>query len=176
VDGIYFSHAVRNVRLWLLNIRGKVKVKCTLVQALRLCTGCTAHRGSRGITLPFHDHGIGSGWGVSVTPRPLFTPGKGLVTIVQKAGWAPGPVWTGAENLAPTRFDPRTVQFVASRIFGGWILNSTGYLAYKNCASISNVWSFSRCSTPGYVMLLLTVPNTMYLYFVFGTALCFAMR
>ena len=39
---------------------------------------------------------------VSVTPRPLFTPGKDLVPIVQEAGWAPGPVWTGAENLAPT--------------------------------------------------------------------------
>jgi hypothetical protein len=24
------------------------------------------------------------------------------VPIVQDAGWAPGPVWTGAENLAPT--------------------------------------------------------------------------
>jgi hypothetical protein len=34
--------------------------------------------------------------------RPLFTPGKDPVTIVQEAGWAPGPVWTGAENLAPT--------------------------------------------------------------------------
>jgi hypothetical protein len=29
----------------------KIKVKCTLVQALRLCTGRTAHRGSRGIAL-----------------------------------------------------------------------------------------------------------------------------
>ena len=29
----------------------RVKVKCTLVQALRLCTGRTAHRGSRGIVL-----------------------------------------------------------------------------------------------------------------------------
>jgi hypothetical protein len=29
----------------------KVKVKCTLVQALRLCTGRTAHTGSRGIAL-----------------------------------------------------------------------------------------------------------------------------
>jgi len=35
-------------------------------------------------------------------PRPLFTPGKDSVPIVQEAGWAPGPVWTGAENLAPT--------------------------------------------------------------------------
>jgi len=33
----------------------KVKVKCTLVQALRLCTGRTVHRGSRGIALLFHD-------------------------------------------------------------------------------------------------------------------------
>jgi hypothetical protein len=33
-------------------------------------------------------------------PRPLFTPWKDPVPIVQKAGWARGPVWTGAENLA----------------------------------------------------------------------------
>ena len=32
-----------------------------------------------------------------------FTPGKDPVHIVQEAGWATGPVWTGAENLAPTR-------------------------------------------------------------------------
>ena len=31
--------------------------KCTLVQALRLCTGRTAHRRSRGIALLFLDHG-----------------------------------------------------------------------------------------------------------------------
>ena len=37
------------------------KVKCTLLQALRLCTGSTAYRGSRGIALPFHDHGTRRG-------------------------------------------------------------------------------------------------------------------
>ena len=79
------------------------KVKCTLVQALRLCTGRTAHRGSRGIALPFLDHGTRRGWGGSFTSRPLFTLGKDSVLIVQEAGWAPGPVWTGAENLAPHR-------------------------------------------------------------------------
>jgi hypothetical protein len=31
-----------------------------------------------------------------------FTPGKDPVPIAQEAGWAPGPVWTGAENLVPT--------------------------------------------------------------------------
>jgi hypothetical protein len=30
------------------------------------------------------------------------TPGKDPVPIVQEAGWAPGPVWIGAENLTPT--------------------------------------------------------------------------
>ena len=40
------------------------------------------------------------GWSA---PRPgRFTPGKDPVPIVQEAGWAPGPVWTGVENLAPT--------------------------------------------------------------------------
>jgi len=92
------------------------KVKCTLVQALRLCTGRTAHRWSRGIALLFHDHGTRRGWGVSVTLRPLFTPGKDTVPIVQEAGWAPGPVWTGAENLTPPGFDPQTVQPVASHV------------------------------------------------------------
>jgi len=34
---------------------GQCKVKCTLVQALKLCTGRTAHRRSRGVALLFHD-------------------------------------------------------------------------------------------------------------------------
>ena len=44
------------------------KVKCTLVQALILCTGRTAHRGSRGIALPFHDHGTRRGEGSASRP------------------------------------------------------------------------------------------------------------
>ena len=99
----------------------KVKVKVTLVQALRLCTDRTACRGSRVIALPFHDHSTRRGWGVSITHRALFTPGKDPVPIVQEAGWAPGPVWTGAKNLAlPPGFDPRTVQPVVSRYTGSY--------------------------------------------------------
>ena len=87
----------------------RCKVKCTLVQALRFCTGRTAHRGSTVIALLFLDRGTRRGWGISVTLRPLFTPGKDSLPIVQEAGWAPGPVWTVAENLAPTgiRFPDR---------------------------------------------------------------------
>jgi hypothetical protein len=94
-----------------------IKVKCTLLQALRLCTGRTAHRGSRGISLPFHDHGTGRGWGVSVTTRSLFTPRKDPVPIVQETGWAPGPV-------SPPGFSPRTVQPVSSR-YTDWAIRPT---------------------------------------------------
>jgi hypothetical protein len=32
----------------------------------------------------------------------VFTLRKDPVPIEQEAGWTPGPVWTGAENFAPT--------------------------------------------------------------------------
>jgi len=31
-------------------------------------------------------------------PGCTFTPGKDKVPIVQEAGWAPGPVWTGGKS------------------------------------------------------------------------------
>jgi hypothetical protein len=38
-----------------------------------------------------------------LTPGPYrFTPEHDLVLIVQKAGWAPGSVWKGTENLSLT--------------------------------------------------------------------------
>ena len=45
-----------------------VKVKCTVVQVLRLCTGRTDHRGSRGIALLFLDHGTRRGEGSASRP------------------------------------------------------------------------------------------------------------
>jgi hypothetical protein len=57
-----------------------------------------------------------AGEGSASRPDRSLPPGKDPVPIVQEAGWAPGPVWTNAENLAPpTGLDPRTVQPVASR-------------------------------------------------------------
>jgi hypothetical protein len=58
----------------------------------------------------------GGGW---LSPRRgRFTPGKDPLPIVQEVGWAPGPVWMRAENLAPPPpqgFDPWTVQPVTRR-------------------------------------------------------------
>jgi len=46
------------------------------------------------------------GW----VPKPhpdRFTTGKDPIPIVQEAGWAPMPVWTGAESLASTEIGSR---------------------------------------------------------------------
>ena len=40
--------------------------------------------------------------GRSMPRSGRFTSVKDPVPIVQEAGWAPEPVWTGAENLVPT--------------------------------------------------------------------------
>ena len=57
-----------------------------------------AQRVGRGIALLFHDRGTRNGWVVSSTPRPHFTPGKDSVPILQEAGRASGPVWTGGKS------------------------------------------------------------------------------
>jgi len=46
---------------------------------------------------------------------PALYPRECPVTYCTGGGVGPRPVWTGVENLAPTGFDPRTVQSVASR-------------------------------------------------------------
>ena len=40
------------------------------------------------------------GWVVNATSRLLDPWERYAVPILQEAGWAPGPVWTGAKNLA----------------------------------------------------------------------------
>jgi len=38
----------------------------------------------------------------NATPRPLYPRERDPASIVKEAGRASGPVWTGAEDLAPT--------------------------------------------------------------------------
>jgi len=87
---------------------GPTMVKCTLIEALRLCPGSRAHRGNRGTALLFLGHGTSRGWGVSVTSRPLFTPGKTRYPFYRRLG---GPqVRSGmSEVLVPSGIRSRTV-------------------------------------------------------------------
>jgi hypothetical protein len=75
-----------------------------------------ASRIDRGKALPFLDRGTRRGELLTARPNRTLPPGKDPVPIVQEAGWAPGPVWT-AENLAPSEFDPQTVQPVAQSLY-----------------------------------------------------------
>jgi hypothetical protein len=43
------------------------------------------------------------GWVVNDTAQQLYFWDRDTLAMVQKAGWTTGPVWTGAENLDPTR-------------------------------------------------------------------------
>ena len=77
---------------WHFRVFLKVKVKWSPYRI------GVIQRVGRGIALLFHDRGTRRGWVVSSTPRPHFTPEKNPVTILQEAGWAPGPVWTGGKS------------------------------------------------------------------------------
>ena len=56
------------------------------------------------------------GWVINATPRPLYPREIDAVPIVQGAGFAPGPVWTGAEKRAPTGIWSRDRSALASRL------------------------------------------------------------
>ena len=72
---------------------------------------CTPQRGF--CNLGVRCRGVGN-----TTPRViLLTRQTDPLNLVQEAGWAPGQVWTGAENLTPPlkpEFDPQAVSTVAS--------------------------------------------------------------
>jgi len=79
--------------MYIKTVDIKIKVKVTLVQALRLCTGCTAYRGSRGIALLFHDHGAkGDGRSASSPDRSL-PQGKTGYLLYRRLGGPQG--WSG---------------------------------------------------------------------------------
>ena len=77
-----------------------------------------------------------------------LTPGKEPVPIVLEAGWAPGPVWTGAKNLAPPVFNPRTIQPVASR-YTDWAIRAHGQVIryvlsgeYEGALSLNSTFGY----------------------------------
>ena len=62
----------------------------------------TGHRGEAELQRqPIFNLGTRRAWVVRTTPRPLY-PQKTAIPPVQETVWTPGPLWTGAENLAPT--------------------------------------------------------------------------
>jgi hypothetical protein len=71
-----------------------------------------AQRESRGKLYYFFNLGARWRWMVNATLGPLYPRKRQQVPIVYDTGWAPGSVWTGAENTASTgiRFPNRPVR------------------------------------------------------------------
>jgi len=53
------------------------------------------------------------GWSAPIPAH--LTRRKDPILVLQEAGWASGPVWSARKISPPPRYDPRTVQPVASR-------------------------------------------------------------
>jgi len=60
-----------------------------------------AQKGSRGMDQLFN-LSARLGWVVRSTPRPPYPREREEVPIAAEVGWAPGILWTGAENLSST--------------------------------------------------------------------------
>ena len=90
------------------------KEKCSIVQALRLCTGRAAHRGSRGKALLFLDHSTRRGERSASRSDRSLRPGKTRYPLHRRLG---GPLDRSGQVRkisSPPEFDPRTVQPVTS--------------------------------------------------------------
>ena len=91
------------------------KAKFTLVQALRLRTGRTARRGSRGIALLFYDQNTRRGEGSASRPCRSLTPRKTRYQLYRRLGGPHSRSGQVRKISPPPGFDPRTIQPVASR-------------------------------------------------------------
>jgi len=92
----------------------KVKVKCALVQALRLCTGRTAHRGSRGIALLYWPTALEGSEGSASRPGRSLPPGKTRYPLYRRLGGPQGRSKQARKISPPPGFEPWTVQPIAS--------------------------------------------------------------
>ena len=93
---------------------------------------------------------MGGGWS---TPRSgRFTPGKDPVPFGQEAGWAPGSVWTGAENIARTGIRSPGCTARSKSLQGNCILN-LGLINEDIDLVALRVSGFSTMSFPDFAML-----------------------
>jgi hypothetical protein len=84
------------------------------IRALRLCIGRTAHRGSRGIALPFLDHGTKRDKRSVSRPGPSLPPGKTRYLLYRRLCGPQDRTGQVRKISSPPGFDPRTVQPVSS--------------------------------------------------------------
>ena len=121
----------------------KIKVKVTLVHSLRLCTGRTAYRGSRGIALPFHNHVTRRGEGSASRPGRSLPPVKTRYPLYRRLGGLQGRCGQVRKMSPPPGFDPRTVQPLASR-YTDWATRPTQLTVYWLYSCYKTHWWWSQ--------------------------------
>jgi hypothetical protein len=127
----------------------KKKVKCTLVQALRLCTGRTAHRGSRDIALLFMITALEGSEGSASRYGRSLPPGKTRYPLYRRLGGPQGRGGQVQKMSRPPGFDSRTVQPVASR-YTDYATRPTYTIGLLKLESISFKWGKSHCNIAFY--------------------------
>jgi len=86
VTDIYKNFTPYSITLITIGPVRCINIKCTPVQALRLCTGRTAHKRSRGIALLFLGHGTRSGEGSASLPDRYLPPENTRYTLYRRLG------------------------------------------------------------------------------------------
>ena len=89
------THSACESDLFTFLLKVKVKYSCYRPGV--------AQRVGTGIALLYHDRGTRM---ISSVPRPNFTQGKDTVPILQEAGWAPRPIWTGGKSRLHRNLTP----------------------------------------------------------------------
>jgi hypothetical protein len=84
----------------------------------------------------------GGGW--LTPPHKHFTPGNGSVTLVQEAGWTPGPVWMGVDISLLTGLDHWTV----------WTVAIPTTLSRPTDFSLGSCNLFIKVATLSYIMVI----------------------
>jgi hypothetical protein len=79
---------------------------------------------NRKIQIPFHDHGTRRGEGSASRPGRSLPPGENRYPLYRRLGGPQGRSGQVRKISPPQRFDPRTVQPVASR-YTDWVTGPT---------------------------------------------------
>ena len=122
------------------------KVKRALVQELGLCTGRTAHRGSRGVALLFLGHDARRGEGSASFLRCSLLPGKNRYPFYRRLVGPQDRSGQVRKISPPPGFDPWTVQTVASR-YTNYATRPTKYIyiLIKNYSIFYCQYNFGLC-------------------------------
>jgi hypothetical protein len=87
-------------------------------------------------------------WVVNATSRQLYNRETDPIPIVKQVGWASGPVWTGAEILAPPGLEPRTLK-ARSQSLSRPCKNSLTEMMYTSVQVLTTLSGFSTLHFKG---------------------------